>query len=254
MKLIFLLIVALVSTTTFSQTIKNVEENLAKKDFHLFKHFVDNIKPSDFCARPNQATYREVMSGYSEVVVNILLFVPTPKGKYEGDCNYYQINLLTKNNQIIKYALYAKHPYNNNIENFKLLKDYSNDPEIKAFNERYEKVFYRKLSMTELFDNAVTYGEHCGWAGVNPKDRDILAEYINSKNREKLFYLLTSPNFERKLYGYEGFKVLMKKGYQLTEKENEIINNLKNFKGSVRTCGGCSFMSGEFSEIINQIN
>jgi len=251
MKIITILIVTLFSTTTFSQTIKNVESNLEKKDFRLFKHFIQNIKPGEHCAHPDNTTYREVLSGYNEVVVNILLFVPTPKGKYEGDCNYYQINLLTKNNRIIKYALYAKQFNDKNTGNFRLLKEYSNNTEINAFNELYEKVFYRKLSMSELFDISVTYGARCGWAGINPKDKDILDEYVTSKNREKLFYWLTSPSFERKLYGYEGFKALKNKGYQLTEKENEIIKNLKNFKGPVRTCRGCSYMSEEFSEIIN---
>jgi hypothetical protein len=254
MRITLLLLFALFSQTMFSQTIVSLEENLEKKDFVLFKHFIQDIKPSDHCATPDETTYREILNGYNEVVANILIFEPTPNGKYAGDCNYYQINLLAKDNLIIKYSLYIKHFDDNDIENFKLLKDFTNEIEVNVFNDLYEKVFYRRINMTELFENSVTYGDHCGIAGINPKDRDILDEYINSENREKLFYWITSPSFERKLYGYEGFRALKNKGYKLNEKETEIVTNLKNFKGFVRTCSGCTYMSEGFSEIVSQIN
>jgi hypothetical protein len=251
-KLLFLF--ALFSQVLFSQTITRLEENLEKKDFALFKHFIQDIKPSDNCATPDETTYREILNGYYEVVAKILIFEPTPNGKYEGDCNYYQINLLINDNLIIKYSLYKKHFNDNDLEDFQLLKDYSNNTEVKDFEDLYEKIFYRRVKIAELFENSVTYGDHCGIAGTNPKDRDVLEEYINSGNRAKLFYWLTSPNFERKLYGYEGFKALENKGYKLNEKETEIVSNLKNLKGFVRTCSGCSFMSEGFSEIVSQIN
>jgi len=254
MKITLLLLFALFSNTLFAQTLKEINESLEKKDLSQFKHLIENFKPSDYCAAPDEITNREILRTYHEVVANILIFVPTSKGKTSGHCNYYQINLLAKNNRIIKYDLYSKKPRDPKIENYKLLNHYSNDGEIKTFQEIYEKTFYRKLKLNELFDNSVTYGEHCGFAGINPAERDLLELYINSKNREQLFYWLTSPNFEKKLYGYEGFRSLINKGYKLNEKENTIISGLEYFKGRVNTCRGCIFMSENFSEILKQIN
>jgi len=163
MKTTLLLLFALCYNSLFAQTLKDINERLEKKDLSQFRHHIENIKTGDHCATSYDLTIREISKKYNEVVVNVFLFVPTPEGKYSGNCSYYQINLLAKNNQIIKYDLYSKDPDDPKIENYKLLTHYSNDDKIKTFQKTYEKTFYRKLNLNELFDNSVTYGEELAW-------------------------------------------------------------------------------------------
>jgi hypothetical protein len=99
----------------------------------------------------------------------------------------------------------------------------------------------------------MVYGQHCGIVGQNPEARDSLDGYIQSQNHEKLFEWLTSPCYEKKLYGYEGYKAMMKNGYLPTNIEKAIINGLGNFSGSVLTCSGCTYWEQDFSAIIYQI-
>ncbi|MCS3795666.1 hypothetical protein [Niastella sp. OAS944] len=252
MKIKLVLLCVIFSKITLCQTIADVKKQLDEKDFSQFKQSVEKLK-SDHCAPAEGITTREILKGYNEVVTSVVIFIPTPNGKYEGNCEDYQVNLVTKDNLIIKYSLYAKH-HNDNYKKFELLKSYSNDTEVKAFQELYEKAFYRKLSMKELFDISITYGEHCGFAGISPEGRDILNKYVTTGNRNKLFYWLTSPSFERKLYAYEGFKALESKGYKLNQKESAIVNYLKNFKGTVRICNGCLYSNAEFSGMIDQLD
>jgi len=254
MKVTLLILFIIYSNTIFTQSIKKTIEILEKKSFLSFKHFITKVKPSEHCSSPEETTNREILTNYREVVADLLLFTPTPKGEHVGQCNYYQINLIAKNNEIIRYDLYSKRFGDTRPETYKLLKNYSNEEEIEIFQDLFEKKFYRKLNLNELFDNSITYGQHCGIVGVNPKERDLLEIYIDSKDREGLFYWLTSPSFEKKLYGYEGYKVLMDKGYRINEKEKIIIEGLRIFRGSVRTCSGCFFMHEGFGGIINQIN
>lgn len=252
MKIKLVILFVVFSKITFCQTLSDVKKQLEEKDFSQFKQVVEKLK-SGHCAPAEGIASREILQGYNEVVASVIIFEPTPNGKYEGNCEDYQVNLLTKDNLIIKYALYAKH-HNYNYKKFELLKSYSNDAEVKAFQELYGKAFYRMISMNELFDISITYGKHCGFAGISPEGRVILDKYVATGNRKKLFYWLTSPSFERKLYAYEGFKALESKGYKLNPKESAIVNYLKNFKGTVRICNGCLFSDPEFSEMIDQLD
>jgi hypothetical protein len=251
MRITFLFLLVLFTKGLFSQSIEKVEESLEKKDFPLFKHAIQKLiqVKSGF---PEETTYREILNGYTEVVSPIRIFVASPADTIPDDCLNYRINLVAKDSLIIKYSLY-KISYDQG-ERLNIIKDYSNDAEIELFRYRYEQRFYRSLNLDELFDNSSTYGDHCGIAGMSPTDRILMNKYIDSDNRKKLFYMLTSPCFEKKLYGYEGLKALRYIGYDLTEKEKKIISNLKDFKGPVKTCSGCSMETGEFYSFVNSIN
>ena len=251
-KIAVLLLLVVVSNLLFAQTMDDLHEGLEGKDFSKLKFLIENIQPSDNCASPDEMRSRVVLKGYDEVIANIVEFVPTPQGKYEGNCNFYQLNLLVKGNEVIGYALYSK-SFDDSPETYLLLRHFSNDDEIMNFRNLYERTFYRKPSLSEFFDDTIVYGSRCGIIGKNPEARDSLDSYIQSRNREKLFEWLTSPSYEKKLYAYEGYLAMMKKGYVPSKIEKSIINRLGDFSGEILTCSGCTFWTQEYSALVNQI-
>lgn len=251
-KIAVLLLLVVVSNVLFAQTMDDLHQSLDGKDFSKLKFLIENIEPSGHCASPDKMRSRVVLKGYDEVIANIVEFVPTPQGKYEGNCNFYQLNLLVKGNEVIGYVLYSK-SFDDRPENYLLLRHFSNDDVIMNFRNLYERTFYRKPSLSEFFDDTIVYGSRCGIIGQNPEARDSLDSYIQSKNRKKLFEWLTSPSYEKKLYAYEGYLAMMKKGYVPSKIEKSIINRIGEFSGAVLTCSGCTFWAQEYSALVNQI-
>lgn len=254
MKISLLIIFVVISNCSFGKPIDTIIKILENKNFYLFDNYIINYKSSNHCSSAEEQTNRKIILNYNEVVANIIIFEPTPNGKTEGDCNYYKINLTTQGNEIISFIIYFKPFEEDGTNGYVLIKQYSNDSELNKLQELYKNSFFRSLNLSELFESGVVYGEHCGIGGVNPNKRDSLELLIKSNNYNKLFHWLTSPCYEKKIYGYEGYKALISSGYSLNEKEKTIINNLGDFIGKVKTCNGCSSWDIEFQEIKKQID
>lgn len=252
LKIALLLLLVVFSKVIFAQTMDDLHKSLEGKDFSKLKFLIENIEPSEHCLSRDKMRSRVVLKGYDEVIANIVEFVPTPQGKYVGNCYFYQLNLLVKGNEVIGYALYSK-SFDDRPENYYLRRHYSNDDEIINFRNLYERTFYRKPSLNEFFDDTIVYGSRCGIIGQNPEARDSLDGYIQSRNRKKLFEWLTSPSYEKKLYAYEGYLAMMKMGYLPSRIEKSIVNRLGEFSGAVLTCSGCTFWTQEYSALVHQI-
>ena len=254
MRIVLILLLTLISKNILADTIEEIIKALDKKDYSTFAHYTDKRNSSSHCSDPGQIRKREILAHYYEIIVPVLIFIPTPNGKYEGDCTYYLINLLTYENKIIKYQVYLKKFDESEIKNYKLIKEYSNQHELGSFETAYKENYHRTIGPSELFDVSTTYGSRCGIIGTNPKTRTELEDYVLSKNVAALFSLLTSPNYEKKLYAYEGYRALAQGGYKTTNNEKTLLDDLKTFKGWVKTCNGCIFSDENFKSILNRID
>ena len=254
MRIALVLLFTLISKNILAVTIEEIIKVLDKKDYSTFERYIEKRNSSSHCSDPGEIRKREILTHYHEIIVPVLIFIPTPNGKHEGDCTYYVINLLTYDNKIIKYEFYSKQFDDSEIKNYKLIKEYSNQHELGGFETAYKENYYRTISSGELFDVSTTYGSHCGIMGINPKTRTELEDYILSKNATELFSWLTSPNYEKKLYAYEGYRALIQSGYKTTTNEKTLLDDLKTFKGLVRTCSGCMYMDDGFRGVLNRIN
>jgi len=253
MRIALILVLTLVSKNILADTIEEIITILDKKDYSKVERYIEKRNSSSHCSDPGEIRKREIIAHYYEIIIPILIFIPTPPGKHIGDCTYYVINLLTNDNKVIKYEVYSKKFDDSETKNYRLIKEYSNQQELGSFQTAYKENYYRRLNLVELFDISTTYGSYCGIMGINPF-RTQLEDYILSKNVEELFNWLTSPNYEKKLYAFEGYKTLIQSGYKITNNEKNQLDNLKTFKGSVRTCNGCMFMDDGFRGVLNRIN
>ena len=77
----------------------------------------------------------------------------------------------------------------------------------------------------------------------------------NFKRRKKLKRWLVSPNINLRLFGAVGLEWLNYGGIELSEKEEEIIDELKEKNYLINYCAGCSvFELRSFEELMNDEN
>lgn len=251
MKITFSLYFFLFISNLCASPIEEILGSLERKNYSKLEQVIKKYQSNKHCAPADEIRKREILKNYNEIVANVIIFSPMTNAKHPGDCNFYKINLLTKSNEIIKYELYSKNISN---ETSNLINNYFNEEEVRIFQNLYEKNYYRKLNDHELFNGSIIYGVGCGIAGKDPEERERLQELVKANDSKELFQWVTSPCFEIKLYGFEGYRRLVRKGYKLSEKEKVIIDGLQQLYGSVRTCSGCIFMTENFSAIVKDIS
>lgn len=240
----FILILAGLLNTSymFGQVQNDVKEVLSKKDFVSFNSFVDT-----FTSRENKITYywtifRDLTSDFKEGVFYINQSVPDIKSTGISSVYTYRVRLLINDNTIIYYDFGEKK--NRKIKKewisyYDTLAYYKNDSMFFLLQQSFMKSFDGELNESELFIDDFVYGEACGIIGSDPEGKVIIDQLVSEKNKEELYKLLKSTNFEKQIYALDGLWQLKEKGFTFTPEEIRIIRNVLNKRGTIFYCQGC---------------
>jgi hypothetical protein len=167
----------------------------------------------------------------------------------------FRVKILTYKNEIIYYELskdIRKKLKDRWSENYILISEYKNDTAFRHLNVSFKLIYKVDLDEKELFNQDIIYGAACGRAGVDPQEKTKVSEFVENNDKESLIKWLQSPNSERQIYAISGLYYLNKKGTQLNSDELLMINFVKNKKGTIKVCFGCTHYTQTIQEATKQ--
>lgn len=161
------------------------------------------------------------------------------KGKIDSDGTYYsyQFEIICSDSIIHQTVILSA----NDTIHFE-----SDDGKIEDLERLYENTYNFKLSLNDVFKSNISYGSSCGRIGENPKERNLMKKAIKENDKKSLLNWLRSPVLELNLYGLEGLSSFQVNSF--SEKDLELIQQVKKKKGSVQVCSGCEYTRREFQE------
>lgn len=230
------------TSTLFGQVQNDVKEVLSKKDFVSVSSFVDTLSSRENTITCHWTIFRDLTADFKEGVFYIAKSVPDTKNPEISFVYTYRVRLLTNDNTIIYYEL-------GEIRNRKIKKEwvcyydtlayYKNDSMFLLLQQSFMDSFDGELNESELFIDDFVYGEACGIFGSDPEGKVLIDKLVSEKNKEELYKLLKSTNFEKQIYALDGLWQLKEKGITFTPEESRVIKNALNKKGTIFYCHGC---------------
>ena len=131
---------------------------------------------------------------------------------------------------------------------------YKNQQKLTELQNAYSNFYFDTLKLDDLETNKEhTYGTNCGISGEELNERTEMEKHLTKKDVSFFNSWISNPSLELKLYAYEAFRRLEKKGLKLSSKHIEILRYLENNNSYVRTCEGCIVESIEMKELIKTI-
>jgi len=219
-----------------------MKEVLSKKDFLAFISFTDTLSKRNNKITYHWTIFRDLTSDFKEGVFYLNKSVPHANEPGVSSVYTFRVRLLTTDKTIIYYELGKKKhkkikkewvPY------YDTLAYYKNDSLFSILKQSFVKSFDAELNETELFIDDFVYGKACGIIGENPSGRLLIDKLVSEKNKEELFRLLKSTNFEKQIYALDGLWQLKEIGFTYTIEELRIIKNVLKKKGTIFYCHGC---------------
>jgi hypothetical protein len=225
-----------------------VDSALLTKDFVSFKNFSDNLSKSEKGIQCYWEFLRELVSGYNE---GIFYF---EKDGFSS-VSTFRITMLTTDSTIISFELseqlYRKIKDDESEPYFEIKDQYKNDSLFALLQSSFKAVFGTELKESELFNESVVYGGHCGYGGIERPEMQELDKMVMKKDRKGLDEWLQSANVEKQVYAVDGLSQLKRKGELITPEEMRMIHAIKNKKGEIRTCSGCIYGNKKISEVVS---
>lgn len=230
----------------FGQKIDSVKTLINQKSYKQLDIFLTKISSANNRIRYNENVNRQIISSFSEISIDLEESFP---GKEQNvyDVYPYNIYLLTSGDRIIFCKM------ENHRTSFKTIIEikFSDTDSIKALQKIYAETFNRTISIDDFFNDDIVYGSGCGIVGIDPDYRQKLDKIVKSKNTKELDKWLCSPITEIQVYAVDGLFQLNQKGYKLTAKELDLVEIIKNKRGTIRTCSGCIYSTQTISETTN---
>ncbi len=191
---------------------------------------------------------RQIIDSFYETSISFESF--TTKKKDRSDLDEFNLYLLRSNDTIFYYRL--DDPSHENKT--RVIADYVDSSLLNVLETSYLKTYAISINQSDFFIDTVIYGSGCGFAGINPEYRKRLDRLIKDKNIAALDKWLCSTTTEIQAYAVDGFYQLKKNGYNLTSRELQLVNLIKNKKGKIRTCSGCIYTDDLIGEILKDFN
>lgn len=241
-QIISILIGLLWTSSLLGQVQNDVKKVLETKNFIAFKKYADNLSNIEKGINSHWECLRDLTTEFQEGVFIFEKSVPDKDNPAISSVYTFRVNIITTKTTIAYYELSEKknkkvcynwETYYETIDKFKDSKAFDN---LKA---AFKYIFQSDLNEDELFVIDFVYGSNCGFAGVNPKGRQLINNWVAEKNKAELLKWLKSTNTEKQLYAVDGLLQLKKSGVKLTDDEEKIINFICNKNGTMHICSGC---------------
>ena len=253
MKILLSIIVLLLTLQSSGQSINEIKQLLADKDFKFFKKYTNSNSNSNVTVI--WLFNRDITPTFQECVIDIDESFSTENNSDNSTILHYRINILAKSNEIIYYD-FALNENNNSVWDvltFKIMDSFRNEKLLTALKQDFYKTYNDSLHQQELFDNSYVYGSSCKIARIKPKLRKENDLLVQNKDSAILTNWLKSTNTEKQVYGIDGLYQLKINGYKFTAEQLQLIKIIKSKKGTIFTCDGCVNSSLKISKVVKAI-
>lgn len=151
----------------------------------------------------------------------------------DDDCpSSFVIDFIRKENDIIYYTL--------SDTDSETADSFYNPQAMSVLLQAYRHFYPDTLSLSELFDGrACVYGTDCGMNSIQSDERLCIEKAVATADTMLLNQFLSSPFYEKKVYAYEAFKRLERKGLKLSERQKSVLDLLEQCTELIETCSGC---------------
>jgi hypothetical protein len=243
-QLLTILIVLFGTSILFGQVQRDVNKVLASKDFVAFKKYADNLSSRENRISSYWECLRDLTTDFQEGVFIFEKSVPNKNNPAISSVYSFSVNLITTKTTIVYYKLSEKK--NKKVGTdwksyYELIDNFKDDKAFEKVKSTFKSTFQSDLNENELFVTDFVYGSHCGFAGVNPKGRQQIDNWVAEKNKAELLKWLKSANTEKQVYAVDGLLQLKKSGIKLTDKEKKIIKFICSKNGTLYVCSGCMY-------------
>ena len=229
--------------TASAQTLRKLREILHERNVKSLRSFIDRANnPKDTI--PSWDLFREINSDYQEGI--IMLDGP-------AQLEIYQIETIASRHQIIFYEIKKKVCEPNADCIFVPEEIFKDAAAYSIFESSFTKTYGASIDPMDLFQTSIIYGQHCGIDGHIPKYQQKLNALIESRDIAAIRNWLRSANAEKQLYAIRAYRFLTLNGYRLTEDELRLLKIVKQKDGDVSVCGGCTYWTDRFSQIVYEI-
>lgn len=250
-----ILIGLLWTSNLLGQVQNDVKKVLDTKDFVAFKKFADNLSNRDKKISSHWKCLRDLTTDFKEGVFIFEKSVSDNDNPAISSVYTFRVTIITTKTQITYYELSEEknkkvgndwEPYYDPIYNFK------DEKQFDSLKNSFKSIFKSDLNESELFITDFVYGEHCGIAGVNPKGRQQIDEWVTNKNKTELLNWLKSTNTEKQIYAVDGLFQLKKTGTKFTEEELKMIKFVINKSGTMYVCSGCIHSQDDINSVTKE--
>ena len=261
MKSLLTITILVLTLQASGQSIKEIKQLLADKDFEAFKTYIDTASKKYTRVNPNSNVRaiwelkRDLTETYQECVIDADESLPSEDEPNISTVQRYRINVLATSKEIIYYDFAEKEGNGPSWNDFilNITDSYRNDTLLADLKRDFFKTYKDSINQQELFNNSNVYGSACSIVGQKPEMREENDVIVENKNIQLLTKWLKSTNTERQVYGIDGLYQLKKKGYELTTEQVRLINIIKKKKGNLNICRGCIYSSDKISNIVKFI-
>jgi hypothetical protein len=249
---LIILIGLLWASSILGQVQMDVNKVLVTKDFIAFKKYADNLTDRDKRISAYWECLRDLTTDYKEGVLYFKKSVQDKENPAISSVYTFRITLITTEKQIAYYELSEQKnkkvvdnwkPYYETIDKFR------DDSAYNDFRKSFQTIFQTDIDESELFVEDFVYGQHCGYAGINPEGQQQIDEFVKNKNKDILLKWLQSTNTEKQIYAIDGLHQLKNLGVKLEGQELKMIQFVMNKNGTMHVCSGCMYSQQEISHV-----
>lgn len=248
MRYFIVLLIFFSTIPLFGQIEEEVNDSLLGKDWARFYEFTENLSKRAKNISANWTSMRDLTQRHQECIFYFGESSANTQQSPSLVTNRFKLNLIHNGKEIIFYEL-SEIQYKNAQKSYVRLHQYKNEIYYGNFKWAYHELYGADVDENDLFLEDIVYGENCGIAGTNPKEKDSIDAFVAKKDTASLLKWLQSPNSEKQVYAVNGFYELRKAGRMLTEQEEKIIAFIIHKKGEIHTCSGCMHDSNEIKYI-----
>ena len=217
--------------------IEEVKAILATKYFNAFD---DLYKKSAELELARSHIFREVIPKYREGVFFFPKHTKNRTKRVKLSIENFRVRLITYENNIIFYEL-SEERYRENYDFYFTLEKYKDEKAFLLFKKEFKSLFQTEMNEKELFVTNFAYGTNCGYDGMPPKGEFQKQQFVARKDKNALIIWLKSTNTEKQLYALSGLYELKKSGCQFSPEEKHLIKIVRNKKGKIFYCTGCTY-------------
>jgi hypothetical protein len=261
MKVLLTITVLVLALQASGQSLKEIKQLLAGKDFVAFKAYIDAASKKYTKVNPNSTLRaiwelkRDITPTFQECVIDAEKSFPSEAGSNISRVLRYRINVLATAKEIIYYDFAEKKSNGPTWDDFTLnvTDSFRNDILLAGLRRDFFNTYNDSINQQELFNDSNVYGSACSIVGQKPEMREVNDVLVENKDVQLLTRWLRSTNAEKQVYGVDGLYQLKKKGYKLTAEQLRLIDIIKNKKGNLNICRGCIYSSAKISSIVRSI-
>lgn len=230
----------------------DIKERLDSKDLVVFRKYTDDLSINDKRISSQWEYLRDLTSEFQEGVFVCEQSAPDKVNPAINSVRTFRVNIIATKTAITYYELSeVKYKKNGNdwVPYYAPIAKFKDEKQFDRLSSSFKSTFKSDLNGNELFITDFVYGEHCGFAGINPEGRQQIDRWVKNKDKGELLNWLKSTNTEKQLYAADGLYQLQKLGIKITDEELLILKLVTTKKGTVNVCSGCIYSQGNISTV-----